>query len=124
METLIGLRSTSDAPLGIKSAGRVRKVSAKIAINCCKRTGPMFFRATPPRPELAKFACRVLGSGEWGPAVMAAIEESVPRAVQSGLLYKCFGSRGDGDLAGKVLSARRYKFGSREEKAAARQGAV
>jgi 6-phosphogluconate dehydrogenase len=55
---------------------------------------------------------------------MAASKESVPRAVESGALYQRFGSRGDGDLAGKVLFARRYKFGGREEKATARQGAV
>jgi 6-phosphogluconate dehydrogenase len=96
----------------------------QIAINCSGRKRPIFFRAAPRRPDPAKCACRVLDSGQLGPTVMAAIEESVPRAVESAALYKRLGSRGDGDLTGKVLSARRYKFGGREEKAAARQGAV
>jgi 6-phosphogluconate dehydrogenase len=47
---------------------------------------------------------------------MAAIEEGSPAPVLSTALYQRFSSRGEGDFAGKVLSAMRYKFGGHVER--------
>jgi 6-phosphogluconate dehydrogenase len=70
-------------------------------------------------PDLAKFAGRVSDSGEGRWTIAAAIDESVPTPVLSAALYERFSSRGEGDFAGKVLSALRYQFGGHEEKPAA-----
>ena len=55
------------------------------------------------------------GEGRW--TVQAAIDESVPAPVLSTALYERFSSRGEGDFAGKVLSALRFEFGGHHEKA-------
>ena len=70
-------------------------------------------------PDLAKFAGRVSDSGEGRWTIAAAIDESVPAPVLTTALYERFSSRGEGDFAGKVLSALRYEFGGHVEKPAA-----
>ena len=70
-------------------------------------------------PDLAKFAGRVSDSGEGRWTIAAAIDESVPAPVLSAALYERFSSRGEDDIAEKVLSALRYQFGGHDEKAAA-----
>jgi 6-phosphogluconate dehydrogenase len=67
-------------------------------------------------PDLSNFAGRVSDSGEGRWTIMAAIEEGSPTPVLSTALYQRFSSRGEGDFAGKVLSAMRYKFGGHVER--------
>jgi 6-phosphogluconate dehydrogenase len=67
-------------------------------------------------PDLAKFAGRVSDSGEGRWTIAAAIDESVPAPVLSTALYERFSSRGEGEFAGKVLSALRFQFGGHVEK--------
>jgi 6-phosphogluconate dehydrogenase len=67
-------------------------------------------------PDLSNFAGRVSDSGEGRWTIMAAIEEGSPAPVLSTALYQRFSSRGEGDFAGKVLSAMRYKFGGHVER--------
>ncbi|MEO7598670.1 MAG: phosphogluconate dehydrogenase (NAD(+)-dependent, decarboxylating) [Opitutus sp.] len=69
-------------------------------------------------PDLAKFTGRVSDSGEGRWTIAAAIDESVPAPVLTTALYERFSSRGEGDFAGKVLSALRYQFGGHVEKKA------
>ena len=66
--------------------------------------------------DLADFSGRVSDSGEGRWTVAAAIDEGVPAPVLSGALYERFGSRGNGEFAGKVLSALRFEFGGHHEK--------
>src|SRR6266850_889168 len=47
---------------------------------------------------------------------LADIDESVPVPVLSAALYQRFSSRGEGDFAGKILSAMRYQFGGHVER--------
>ncbi|HWN15294.1 MAG TPA: decarboxylating 6-phosphogluconate dehydrogenase [Candidatus Dormibacteraeota bacterium] len=68
--------------------------------------------------DLASFSGRVSDSGEGRWTVQAAIDESVPAPVLSTALYERFSSRGEGDFAGKVLSALRFEFGGHHEKPA------
>jgi 6-phosphogluconate dehydrogenase len=70
-------------------------------------------------PALSKFAGRVSDSGEGRWTIKAAIDEAVPVHVLSAALYERFSSRGQGDFAGKLLSAMRYQFGGHLEKRAA-----
>ena len=67
-------------------------------------------------PNLSNFVGRVADSGEGRWTIMAAIEEGSPAPVLSTALYERFSSRGEGDFAGKVLSAMRYKFGGHVER--------
>ena len=67
-------------------------------------------------PDLSNFAGHVSDSGEGRWTIMAAIEEGSPAPVLSTALYQRFSSRGEGDFAGKVLSAMRYKFGGHVER--------
>jgi 6-phosphogluconate dehydrogenase len=67
-------------------------------------------------PDLSNFAGRVSDSGEGRWTITAAIEEGSPAPVLSTALYQRFSSRGEGDFAGKVLSAMRYKFGGHVER--------
>ena len=67
--------------------------------------------------DLGSFSGRVSDSGEGRWTVQAAIDESVPAPVLSTALYERFSSRGEGDFAGKVLSALRFEFGGHHEKA-------
>ena len=70
------------------------------------------------QPTLANFSGRVSDSGEGRWTLQAAIDESVPTPVLSAALYQRFQSRGEGDFAGKILSAMRYQFGGHLEKPA------
>jgi 6-phosphogluconate dehydrogenase len=67
-------------------------------------------------PGLEDFAGRVSDSGEGRWTSIAAIDEGVPAPVLTAALYSRFSSRGDGEFAGKVLSAMRKQFGGHEEK--------
>jgi 6-phosphogluconate dehydrogenase len=68
--------------------------------------------------DLAGFSGRVSDSGEGRWTVQAAVDESVPVPVLSTALYERFSSRGEGDFAGKILSAMRFEFGGHHEKPA------
>jgi 6-phosphogluconate dehydrogenase len=67
-------------------------------------------------PGLEGFSGRVADSGEGRWTVLAAVEEGVPAPVLATALFARFSSRGEGDFAGKVLSAMRKEFGGHEEK--------
>jgi 6-phosphogluconate dehydrogenase len=67
-------------------------------------------------PELAGFSGAVSDSGEGRWTAIAAIEEGVPAPVLASALFSRFASRGEGDFAGKVLSAMRKEFGGHDEK--------
>ncbi len=69
-------------------------------------------------PDLGGFSGRVSDSGEGRWTVQAAIDESVPVPVLSTALYERFSSRGEGEFAGRVLSAMRFEFGGHHEKPA------
>ena len=66
-------------------------------------------------PGLDNFSGRVSDSGEGRWTILAAIDESAPAPVLSAALYQRFTSRGEGDFAGKVLSALRFQFGGHVE---------
>ncbi len=74
-------------------------------------------------PELAGFAGRVSDSGEGRWTVEAAIETGAPAHVLSAALFDRFSSRGEADVAGKVLSAMRQQFGGHVERPATTTGA-
>ncbi|MBU6495341.1 MAG: decarboxylating 6-phosphogluconate dehydrogenase [Acidobacteria bacterium] len=67
-------------------------------------------------PELSEFSGRVSDSGEGRWTLEAAIAESVPAPVIAAALWQRFDSRGEGEFAGKVLSAMRAAFGGHAEK--------
>ena len=67
-------------------------------------------------PELKKFEGRVSDSGEGRWTIKAAIDEAVPVPVLTAALYERFSSRGQADLADKLLSAMRFEFGGHLEK--------
>jgi 6-phosphogluconate dehydrogenase len=67
-------------------------------------------------PGLGAFKGRVSDSGEGRWTVKAAIDAGVPVPVLSAALYERFSSRGEGEFAGKVLSALRSEFGGHAEK--------
>jgi len=67
-------------------------------------------------PGLAGFSGRVSDSGEGRWTVLAAVDEGVPAPVLATALFARFTSRGEGDFAGKVLSAMRKEFGGHDEK--------
>jgi 6-phosphogluconate dehydrogenase len=69
-------------------------------------------------PELSEFSGRVSDSGEGRWTLEAAIAESVPVPVIAAALWQRFDSRGEGEFAGKVLSAMRAAFGGHAEKPA------
>jgi 6-phosphogluconate dehydrogenase len=69
-------------------------------------------------PELKEFSGRVSDSGEGRWTALAAIDEGVPAQVLTTALFERFASRGEGDFAGKVLSAMRKQFGGHAEKPA------
>ena len=68
--------------------------------------------------DLGDFSGRVSDSGEGRWTIAAAIDEGVPVPVLSAALYERFSSRGNGEFAGKVLSALRFEFGGHQEKPA------
>jgi 6-phosphogluconate dehydrogenase len=67
-------------------------------------------------PRLDGFAGRVSDSGEGRWTIHAAVDEGVPAPVLTAALFQRFSSRGEGDFAGKVLSAMRWAFGGHEER--------
>jgi 6-phosphogluconate dehydrogenase len=67
-------------------------------------------------PELSGFSGRVSDSGEGRWTAMASIDEGVPAYVLTTALYERFSSRGEGEFAGKVLSAMRKQFGGHDER--------
>jgi 6-phosphogluconate dehydrogenase len=69
-------------------------------------------------PALSNFAGRVSDSGEGRWTIEAAIDEGVPAHVLSSALYERFSSRGEADVANRLLSAMRYQFGGHLEKKA------
>jgi len=67
-------------------------------------------------PELSNFTGRVSDSGEGRWTAIAAIDEGVPAYVLTNSLFERFESRGEGDYAGKIMSAMRFEFGGHHEK--------
>lgn len=67
-------------------------------------------------PELSEFGGRVSDSGEGRWTIIAAIDEALPAPVLSAALYARFSSRGEADVADKVLSAMCFDFGGHVEK--------
>jgi 6-phosphogluconate dehydrogenase len=67
-------------------------------------------------PELANFTGRVSDSGEGRWTAIAAIDEGVPAYILTNSLFERFESRGEGDYAGKIMSAMRMEFGGHHEK--------
>jgi 6-phosphogluconate dehydrogenase len=69
-------------------------------------------------PALEGFSGRVSDSGEGRWTVLAAVDEGVPAHVLTAALFERFSSRGEGDVANRLLSAMRKQFGGHQEKAA------
>jgi len=67
-------------------------------------------------PDLRAFDGRVSDSGEGRWTVVAAVEEGVPAHVLTAALYERFSSRGEADVADRILSAMRKEFGGHEER--------
>ncbi|MEZ5232992.1 MAG: decarboxylating 6-phosphogluconate dehydrogenase [Acidimicrobiales bacterium] len=67
-------------------------------------------------PELAAFAGRVSDSGEGRWTVEAALETGAPVHVLSAAVFDRFSSRGEAEVANKVLSAMRQQFGGHQER--------
>ncbi|MFO0583746.1 MAG: decarboxylating 6-phosphogluconate dehydrogenase [Anaeromyxobacter sp.] len=67
-------------------------------------------------PRLDGFEGRVSDSGEGRWTVQAALDTATPTPVLAAALFQRFASRGEGDYAGKVLSAMRAAFGGHAEK--------
>jgi len=69
-------------------------------------------------PMLAGFEGRVSDSGEGRWTSLAAIDVGAPAPILTTALYERFTSRGEADLADRVLSAMRKEFGGHDEKKA------
>lgn len=67
-------------------------------------------------PELKNFAGRVSDSGEGRWTVQAAIETGSPAPVLATALFERFATRGEAQVADKLLSAMRSEFGGHAEK--------
>ena len=67
-------------------------------------------------PQLEEFAGRVSDSGEGRWTVLAAVDTGTPAPVLSTALYDRFVSRGEADIADRLLSAMRSEFGGHQEK--------
>jgi len=67
-------------------------------------------------PRLESFEGRVSDSGEGRWTVKAAVDEGVPVPVLSAALFERFQSRGEGNIADRILSAMRHEFGGHMEK--------
>ncbi len=65
--------------------------------------------------DLSGFTGRVSDSGEGRWSAIAAIDTATPTPVLTTALQQRFASRGEGDLAGKLLSAMRAQFGGHAE---------
>jgi len=68
------------------------------------------------QPDLAGFSGHVSDSGEGRWTLQAAIDEGAPAPVLSAAVYQRFSSRGEADLADRILSAMRFQFGGHLEK--------
>ncbi|MGZ5128415.1 MAG: phosphogluconate dehydrogenase (NAD(+)-dependent, decarboxylating) [Actinomycetota bacterium] len=66
-------------------------------------------------PDFQGFEGRVADSGEGRWTAIAAIDEGVPTPVLTSALYARFASRGNDDVANRVLSAMRKGFGGHDE---------
>jgi 6-phosphogluconate dehydrogenase len=73
-------------------------------------------RALHDNPSLSNFTGHVSDSGEGRWTLDAAIDESVPAPVLSAALFARFSSRGESELADRLLSAMRYEFGGHVER--------
>ncbi|HEY1991296.1 MAG TPA: decarboxylating 6-phosphogluconate dehydrogenase [Gammaproteobacteria bacterium] len=69
-------------------------------------------------PALEEFRTQVADSGEGRWTLQAAIDTAVPAPVLGAALSSRFSSRGEDDLANRVLSAMRNEFGGHAAKAA------
>jgi 6-phosphogluconate dehydrogenase len=78
--------------------------------------------ALVPDPKLERFAGRVSDSGEGRWTIKAAVDTGVPTPVLTASLYERFGSRGNAEFQGKLLSAMRLGFGGHLEKPAGQGG--
>ena len=67
-------------------------------------------------PELKEFRTQVADSGEGRWTLQAAIDTSVPTPVLAAALAARFSSRGENDLANRILSAMRNEFGGHAAK--------
>jgi 6-phosphogluconate dehydrogenase len=72
-------------------------------------------RALRENPSLSNFTGHVADSGEGRWTLDAAIDESVPAPVLSAALFARFSSRGESEMADRLLSAMRYEFGGHRE---------
>ena len=73
-------------------------------------------RALAENPTLSDFTGHVADSGEGRWTLDAAIDESVPAPVLSAALFARFSSRGESEMADRLLSAMRYEFGGHRER--------
>ena len=73
-------------------------------------------RALHDNPTLSHFTGHVSDSGEGRWTLDAAIDESVPAPVLSAALFARFSSRGESEMADRLLSAMRYEFGGHRER--------
>jgi 6-phosphogluconate dehydrogenase len=67
-------------------------------------------------PKLAGFSGRVSDSGEGRWTLKAAIDEGVPAQILAAALGQRFSSRGENELADRLLSALRLEFGGHLER--------
>lgn len=67
-------------------------------------------------PVLSSYAGRVSDSGEGRWTLDAAIDVGIPAPVLASALFARFSSRGEGEFAGRMLSAMRHAFGGHVEK--------
>jgi 6-phosphogluconate dehydrogenase len=72
-------------------------------------------RALAEHPDLQPYAGRVSDSGEGRWTAAAAIESSVPAPILTAALFQRYTSRGESDLANRLLSAMRQQFGGHVE---------
>jgi 6-phosphogluconate dehydrogenase len=73
-------------------------------------------RAFAEHPDLSPYEGRVSDSGEGRWTALAAIESSTPAPLLTTALFQRYSSRGEGDLANRLLSAMRYQFGGHVER--------
>jgi 6-phosphogluconate dehydrogenase len=73
-------------------------------------------QALRDNPSLSNFTGHVSDSGEGRWTLDAAIDESVPAPVLSAALFARFSSRGESEMADRLLSAMRYEFGGHRER--------
>ena len=73
-------------------------------------------RALAEQPDLATYSGHVSDSGEGRWTAAAAIETSAPAPILTTALFHRFSSRGEDDLANRLLSAMRHQFGGHVER--------